>query len=46
MNNTRMYFMDSVSSRPLHHSGLVAEDGLSRVHTSAVAVHTLKVGLV
>lgn len=33
------------SGSPLLHSGLVAGDGLGRVHTSAVAVHTLKVGV-
>lgn len=33
------------SGSPLFHSGLVAGDGLSRVHTSTVAVHTLKVGV-
>ncbi len=33
------------SGSPLLHSGLVAGDGLSRVHTSTVAVHALKVGV-
>lgn len=33
------------SGSPLLHSGLVAGDGLGRVHTSTVAVHTLKIGV-
>lgn len=33
------------SGSPLLHSGLVAGDGLGRVHASTVAVHTLKVGV-
>lgn len=34
-----------LSSSPLLHSGLVAWDGLGRVHTSTKAVHTLKIGV-
>lgn len=34
-----------LSGSPLLHSGLVAGDGLGRVHTSTVAVHTLKIGV-
>ena len=34
-----------LSSSPLLHSGLVAGDGLGRVHASTVAVHALKVGV-
>lgn len=51
----RILFIDTVfgmikgeggrSGSPLLHSGLVAGDGLGRVHTSTVAVHALKVGV-
>lgn len=34
-----------LSGTPLLHRGLVAGDGLGCVHTSAVAVHALKVGV-
>lgn len=33
------------SGSPLLHGGLVAGDGLGCVHTSTVAVHTLKIGV-
>lgn len=34
-----------LSGSPLLHSGLVAGDGLGCIHTSTVAVHTLKIGV-
>lgn len=34
-----------MSGSPLLHSGLVAGDGLGRVHAPTVAVHALEVGV-